>query len=94
MHINNYSLTIDGLKIDYSNEATINNIQFAPFDTCKILRDLKIIKDFESNKNREPVLIVEQGNRYEWHQFVKIFRIDTTLPFAIAEHHCKHKNEY
>lgn len=89
MQINNYSLSNEGLKLSYSNGNGITNLEFAPFPTCNILKDLKIIKEVESNRNQEPVLIIEEGNRHEWHQFVKLFRIDTTLPLAIAEHHYK-----
>lgn len=91
--VNSYSLDITGLKISYTKDTKTFNLDYAPAPACELLKELRAISDHAPDKNSEPVVKLQDGERQAWHQFVKLFSIDTHLPLAIAEHHNRQRRE-
>jgi hypothetical protein len=91
--INSFSLSIDGLTINYTKGERTINAFFDPFATCDLLLSLNVIEDFDVDRNGEPVVLFVTNNCGVpktgfalWYLFQKHFNLVKRQIEIIVEH--------
>ena len=98
--ITNYSLTIEGLKINYSKDSESFTYSLDAFASCDLFKTIGLIEDYDSDGN-EPIILYEAEGTYHgyegarWNEFVKTFPLPKEYALIIAQHHeeLKHCSE-
>ncbi len=92
--INHFALTIEGIELRYSANNEDNKVFIQQRPACEVLKAIGVIKDYSEDQNNEPVVDTDSKVKQAWCQFIKLFRIDTTIQQKIAEYHNRHRIAY
>jgi hypothetical protein len=88
--VNNSSLSLSGLVINYTTDGQTTNLCFCPSATCSLLEELSIIEGFDAS-GPEPVILFQTSftsyDGQHWCDFVKSFQFSATLAEVVARYH-------
>jgi hypothetical protein len=85
--VNNSSLTVSGLQINYTVDGQTTNLRLCPFATCSLLEELAVIEGFDAS-GPEPVILFQTSftsyDGQQWNDFVKSFQFSPLFAEMVA----------